>query len=180
MKKNQKQITKHPQDPQEGANLKKQQMLFIKYYYRKIASLTEKEMEKENFEDDVIVESMKKATYNPKGTKDVRQMIELGREILGRHESALTSKEVFSQIGLSVRQIALNLRKLALTAKTETVRLNALNIASKCVGLQRESVDLEAGAEINIISAVANKGEKQASLGQAKSKMRICIAGGEE
>jgi hypothetical protein len=92
---------------------------------------------------------MKEAGY--KQTDDTK-LVRQGKELLAAYDRLTEkAKDIFDSVGLSARRMAELLRDVAQDGKSETARVQALNIATKCLGLQRETLDLEEGAEIVIV-----------------------------
>jgi hypothetical protein len=83
----------------------------------------------------------------------------IAKRILEKYcQSAEDHKEIFRQIGFSEAEMGLMLFDLAQNAKSENVRLSALNLASKCLGLQREVIEGGKGVQI-IFEGMPGSGE---------------------
>jgi hypothetical protein len=84
-----------------------------------------------------------------------KSLYRLGRKIVEKYESqAGDHRKIFRSIGAGEVAVAKGLLKLATTAKSEMVRLNAWATIAKCLGLQKEQVDAVTG-----ISIVINTGQ---------------------
>ncbi|MDI6854043.1 MAG: hypothetical protein QME75_10640 [Deltaproteobacteria bacterium] len=101
--------------------------------------------------------------------KDASTRVFIGNRILQKYEGQAGGKEIFRRIGLGEVRIALKL--LALTEdENPRVRLQALNIASKCVGMQREVLEsLEAPI---IVIGGQEEGEVQAQQEQLRAQVQ--------
>jgi hypothetical protein len=96
-------------------------------------------------------EAAKKAGY--KGSSKPA-LCNQAKKIIEKYESLTDPREIFRQIGLGEAQVASRLLALADdTTIPPSVRLQALNTASKCLGLQREGVESVQGARIIINTA---------------------------
>ncbi|MCX5887935.1 MAG: hypothetical protein NTY36_00615 [Deltaproteobacteria bacterium] len=79
----------------------------------------------------------------------------MATNILKKYErSAGEVAKIFSDIGLGQAVIAMKIKDLIDTATSDTVRLNALALAAKCVGMARE-VEVQP-QRISIILNVGN------------------------
>lgn len=75
----------------------------------------------------------------------------LGKKIIQKYESSAGDhRKIFRSIGAGETAVAEGLLKLATTAKSEMVRLNAWTVIAKCLGLQKEVVDVQTGISIII------------------------------
>jgi hypothetical protein len=102
---------------------------------------------------DKVMESAGYVGHHP------NSLYRLGRKIVQKHESqAAGHREIFRSIGAGEIAVAQGLLKLATTARSEMVRLNAWATIAKCMGLQRETVDTATG-----ISIVINTGQQAAT-----------------
>jgi len=91
------------------------------------------------------------------------------KRILSKYEGATDHREIFRRMGCGEAKIAEMLIDLAKTAQSETVKLNAIATLTKVFGMQKDNLDLGAGAEINIRPAAApapetEKPEKKGKL----------------
>lgn len=83
--------------------------------------------------------SVQKAGYKSKFQQN-RSLI--GKRILEKYCASIQDhKNIFRQIGFSEAKLALMLLNMAENAKSENVRLQALNLASKCLGMHREVIE---------------------------------------
>ena len=73
-----------------------------------------------------------------------------GRAILNKYEDSVHPKELFRRVGASETRVAQLLLALAETGKSESVRVSALAILTKCLGLQREIEEGFQGFEIHL------------------------------
>ena len=95
-----------------------------------------------------IEDAMKLAGYNSSQDKYLQYV---ARKILVKYESnGQDHRKIFRAIGLGEIAIAQGILKLATTAKSEMVRLNAWALAAKCLGLQKEVVEGVQGIQIII------------------------------
>jgi hypothetical protein len=79
-----------------------------------------------------------------------KSLYRLGRKIVEKYESqAGEHRKIFRALGAGEVAVAQGLLKLATTARSEMVRLNAWVTIAKCMGLQKEVLDVQTG--INII-----------------------------
>lgn len=80
-----------------------------------------------------------KAGYKSK-FKQNRALI--GKRIVEKYCSSIQDhKIIFRQIGFSEAKLGIMLLNMAENAKSENVRLQALNLASKCLGMHREVIE---------------------------------------
>jgi hypothetical protein len=102
--------------------------------------------------------------------KDEPTRVFIGNRILQKYEGQAGGKEIFRRIGLGEVRIALKL--LALTDdENPRVQLQALNIASKCVGMQREVLE---SLEAPVIVIGAHQEEKDtAQVQQAQLRAHV-------
>ena len=80
--------------------------------------------------------------------------------IVEKYESCTSHREIFKEAGLSAVEIAGELRQLIEASKKAKDRKSwstALNIASKCLGMQRDAVEAEPGAQIILNLGKAEK-----------------------
>ena len=84
-----------------------------------------------------------------RGASD-RALCNTGRAILTKYENSVHPKELFRRVGASETRIAQLLLDMAENAKSESARVNALGILSKCLGLQREIDEGFQGFEIHL------------------------------
>jgi hypothetical protein len=78
----------------------------------------------------------------------------LGKKIIQKYEhGAGDHKKIFRAVGAGELAVAQGLLSLAKTAKSEMVRLNAWATIAKCLGLQKDTIDIATG-----ISIVVNTG----------------------
>lgn len=75
----------------------------------------------------------------------------LAKKIIEKYESSGGDhRKIFRDIGAGETAVAEGLLKLATTAKSEMVRLSAWQTIAKCLGLQKETVDIQHGISIII------------------------------
>jgi hypothetical protein len=80
----------------------------------------------------------------------------LAKKIIQKYESqGGDHQKIFREIGFGEVEIAMGIKNLAQNAKSEMVRLNALALAAKCLGLTKEQVEGVGG--ITIIFEVADQ-----------------------
>jgi len=84
-----------------------------------------------------------------RGASD-RALCNTGRAILTKYENSVHPKELFRRVGASETRVAQLLLDMAENAKSESARVNALGILSKCLGLQREIDEGFQGFEIRL------------------------------
>lgn len=83
-----------------------------------------------------------------------KSLYRLGRKIVGKYEcSTGDHRKIFRAIGAGETAVAKGLFKLATTAKSEMVQLNAWATLAKCLGLTKEVVDGVEGIQIVINSS---------------------------
>ncbi len=99
------------------------------------------------FSGALMKDAAKAAGY--KGSSD-QALCNTGRAILTKYEETARPNEIFRRVGASETRIAQLLLNLAESAESESARVNALGILSKCLGLQREQADPVQGARIVI------------------------------
>ncbi len=132
------------------------------------SELSEKELKVLDFyfSGHPLHKAVKAAGYK---AKDAPTRVFIGNRILQKYEGQAGGKEIFRRIGLGEVRIALKL--LALTDdENPRVRLQALNIASKCVGMQRDVVEsLEAPV---IVIGGQEEGEVQAQQDQLRAQVQ--------
>jgi hypothetical protein len=138
-----KTLEKHPEIIEFDTDLSEKEIKVLDFY----------------FSGAPLHKAVKAAGYR---AKDAPTRVFIGNRILQKYECQAGGKEIFRRIGLGEVRIALKL--LALTDdENPRVRLQALNIASKCVGMQRDVVEsLE--APVIVIGAHQEDQEQQAQL----------------
>jgi hypothetical protein len=88
----------------------------------------------------------------------------LAKKILVRYESqAGDHRKIFRSLGGGETAVAQGLLKLATTARSEQVRLNAWTVIAKCLGLQKDTIDIATG--ISIVINVARQAETEPGPG---------------
>jgi hypothetical protein len=103
--------------------------------------------------------------------KDIPTRIFIGNRILQKYECQAGGKEIFRRIGLGEVRIALKL--LALTDDEKpNIRLQALSIASKCLGMQREVLESLEAPVIVIGAHQEAQEEQQDKQAQLRGRMQ--------
>lgn len=100
------------------------------------------------FEGMPMPEALRKAGFTAKSEFTLKG---IASRALRKYDRLKDHREVFNDIGFSPRVMVEQLMNLAMNAKSETAKVQALNIATKCLGMQRESLDIEQGAEVIIM-----------------------------
>lgn len=110
-------------------------------------SVREKKFLELYFGGALMKDAVRAAGY--RGASDVA-LCNTGRAILTKYENSAPPKEIFRRVGASETRIAQLLLDMAENAKSESARVNALGILSKCLGLQREIDEGFQGFEIHL------------------------------
>ena len=86
------------------------------------------------------------------------------KRVLNKYDAQTDPREIFRQIGLGEQAIAKKLLAIADDPKTPAgTRVQALSVASKCIGLQREVVESAGGAKIIIEPAAPREASPRAA-----------------
>jgi len=93
------------------------------------------------------------------------------KRILQKYEGLTDHKEIFRRMGCGEAKIAEMLIDMAKNAQSETVKLNAIATLTKVFGMQKDQIDLGAGAEINIRPAAAPQPANETDKPEKKGKL---------
>jgi len=93
------------------------------------------------------------------------------KRILQKYEGLTDHKEIFRRMGCGEAKVAEMLIDLAKNATSETVKLNAIATLTKVFGMQKDQLDLGAGAEINIRPAAAPAPGSETEKTEKKGKL---------
>jgi hypothetical protein len=74
----------------------------------------------------------------------------LARKIVAKYECGTESREIFSDLNFGPTEVARGIIALAVHCPNAQVRLNALALAAKCVGMLRDQIEAQPGVTIII------------------------------
>ena len=101
----------------------------------------------------------------------------LAKKIIQKYESqGGDHQKIFREIGFGEVEIAMGIKNLAQNAKSEMVRLNALALAAKCLGLTKEQVEGAGGITIVFEQPDAPGQQPAASLDPGKPEQAQPVA----
>ena len=117
-----------------------------------------------------LEKAVKMAGYKTR-SKSMRYYV--GSKIVEKLENGARGKEIFRRVGLGEVTIAMLLLQIARDAKSgSNARISALNVASKCVGLQKEVIEGGEGADIVINYSTPGKPGAQQPQAQRPDKAK--------
>jgi len=114
-----------------------------------------------------ILDAMKAAGYARRGGDAA--LLRHGRHLLRAYDKLEEDPlDIFKSVAFGPREIAQRLKEESENQQSATARVQALNIASKCVGMQREALDLELG--VPIVIKKPGKPEEKSSAPQKRGR----------
>lgn len=111
--------------------INKQEMKFLEMYFLGMA----------------IPSACKVAGYKHK-TKET--LMAIGRKIIAKYEGSKEHREIMLRMGFGPVRVVSLLIDMAENGKSENARVQALNITTKCLGMQRDIMEAGSGAELII------------------------------
>lgn len=120
-----------------GEDMTEQEMFFMQTYFQLLDAGHYAPLQ----------ESLRKAKYEIR--TDPMKLV-VGNRILAKWQSKNDHKEIMRLAGLGPLQVTMQMKALIEGGKSETARVQTLNIATKCLDMQKATVDAGLGVDLVI------------------------------
>lgn len=117
--------------------------------------------------------------------KSERTRTIIGKKVIAKYDSLKDHREIMLKMGMGPVRVTGLLLELAMNGKSENARIQALNIATKCLGMQRDVMEAGSGAEV-IIRRTAGDGlespepiqSKEEAISKSEKKRKLFMIEG--